>query len=73
METNLINAVIGMKQAANVGKIQYAVARKLLDHQRSQGAAVVKLIESANANQVKAGDAMMAAATGLGGLIDTYA
>lgn len=73
METNLINAAISFKQASNMTKVQYAVARKLLDNQKLQGASIVKLIDSANANQVKAGDAMIAAATGMGGLVDTYA
>ena len=73
MDTNFINSVISMKQAETAGKIQIAVARKMLDMQRFQGATAVKLIESASANQLKAGDAMIAAATGLGGLVDTYA
>ena len=73
MEMNLVNAAVGMKQAETLGRVQYAVARKMLDNQKLQGAAIVKLIESASTNQLKAGDAMMAAATGLGGKLDIYA
>ncbi|HQY88690.1 MAG TPA: putative motility protein [Tepidisphaeraceae bacterium] len=70
---SLVNAAVGMKQAQTASKVQYAVARKMLDNQQMQGAAIVKLINAANTSQVKAGDAMIAAATGLGGQLDTYA
>jgi len=48
------------------------VARKVMDMQEMQGAAMVKLIEAAGNTAAKAGDALVAAATGLGGGIDTY-
>jgi hypothetical protein len=62
-----------MKQAETMSKVQFAVARKVLDNQQIQGAAVVKLIEAASQNTVKAGDALVASATGLGGQLDMYA
>jgi hypothetical protein len=40
--------------------------------ERMQGAAAIQLLQSASAGAGKAGDAMVAAATGLGGAIDTY-
>ena len=50
--------------------VQTRVARKVLDMQEFQGAAAVKLIEAAGATAAKAGDALVAAATGLGGGIN---
>lgn len=70
---DLVNGVIAMKQAETMSRVQYAVARKLMDTQKQQGAAVVKLIEAAGAGMQKAGDALVAQATGLGSAIDTYA
>ena len=50
-----------------------AVAKKMLDMQQFQGDAAVKLIQAASKSMNGAGDALVAAATGLGGQIDTYA
>lgn len=69
---DLVNAAVGLKQAENISSIQFAVARKLMDSQKMQGAAAIKLIEAATNTASGAGDAMVAAATGLGGSIDTY-
>jgi len=49
------------------------VAAKLLDVNRSQGNAAVKLIQSAEQEVTSSGDALVAAATGLGASVDTYA
>lgn len=68
----LVSAAVGMQQAKIASQVQFAVARKMLDQQKFEGAAVVKLIQAATAGPAKAGDAMVAAATGLGGSIDTY-
>lgn len=56
-----------------MGQVQVAVAAKILNNERMQGAAAVKLIEAAAAGVNQAGDALVAAATGLGGTLDTYA
>ena len=48
------------------------MARKILDQQEQQGAAVVQLIEAAAKTGASAGDKLVAAATGLGGNLDTY-
>ena len=69
---DMISSAVGMKQAQTMGKIQYAVARKLLDNQQLQGAAAIKLIQAASANVNKAGDALVAQALGLGGKYDSY-
>jgi hypothetical protein len=70
---DLVNAAVNFKAATTMSRIQYAVARKLLDSQEMQGAAAVKLIEAAGQIATNAGDELVAAATGLGSSIDTYA
>lgn len=70
---SLVSAAVGLQQAKVASQVQYAVARKLLDSQQQQGAAVIKLIEAAAAGPAKAGDELVAAATGLGAQLDTYA
>ena len=69
---DLVTAFTGMKQAQLASQVQYAVAAKTMDMERMQGAAAIQLLQSASAGASKAGDAMVAAATGLGGAIDTY-
>ncbi|HRK31983.1 MAG TPA: YjfB family protein [Tepidisphaeraceae bacterium] len=73
MMDSLVSAAVGLQQAKVTSQVQFAVARKLLDNQQQQGASVIKLIEAAAAGPARAGDALVAAATGLGGSIDTYA
>ena len=70
---DLISAVTSMDQASTLGSVQMAVAKKILDMQNVQGDAAVKLIQAAGKSMNSAGDAMVAAATGLGGQLDTYA
>jgi len=69
---DLVNAAIGLKQAQLTSQVQFAVAKKLLDNQKFQGTAALKLLEAASNSTSKAGDEMVAAATGLGGEIDVY-
>ena len=69
---DLVNAVVGMKAAGTMAKVQYAVAAKILDAQRMNGDAVVKLIQAAGDGVNKAGDELVAAATGLGSALDVY-
>lgn len=73
MDTNLMNAAIGIKQAETMSRVQVAVAKKMMDVDKMNGSAALKLLESASQTSVKAGDALAAAATGLGGQVDTYA
>jgi hypothetical protein len=70
---DLTAAAIGFKQAQIASRVQYAVAGKVLDSQKMEGAAALKLLSAASSGVAKAGDAMVAAATGLGGAVDTYA
>ncbi|HEY7088318.1 MAG TPA: YjfB family protein [Tepidisphaeraceae bacterium] len=69
---DLVNAAVNFKQAETITQVQYAVARKLLDSQAQAGAAVVQLIDAAGKIGTSAGDQLVAAATGLGGNLDTY-
>jgi hypothetical protein len=48
------------------------VAKKVLDMQEFQGGAALKLLEAAGQSAGSSGDALFAAATGLGSEIDTY-
>ena len=70
---DLTAGIINFQQATLASNVQYAVARKLLDSQQIQGAAMVKLIDAANIGVNKSADQLVAAATGLGGEVDTYA
>lgn len=69
---DLVSSVVNFKQAQLASKVQFAVAGKILDQQKSNGAAVLKLLEAASTNAGRAGDQLVAAATGLGGEIDVY-
>ena len=69
---DLVSAFSGMQQAKLASQVQYAVAAKSMDMQRMQGAATIQLLESASAGASKAGDALVAAATGLGGSLDVF-
>jgi hypothetical protein len=73
MDMDLVSAFTGMQQAKIASQVQYAVAGKILDQQRSAGAAAVQLIEAATAGANRAGDQLVAAATGLGGTLDVRA
>ena len=69
----LVSGITQMQQAATMSRVQFAVARKLLNTQQKQGQAMVQLIEAASKTAVKAGDQLVAASTGLGGLLDVAA
>lgn len=70
---DLVSAVVSSQQAQLASKIQFAVAKKVLDNDRMQGAAAIKLIEAATMNASTASDSLAAAATGLGSQIDVFA
>ena len=67
---DLVAAVSGMQQAKIMAQVQYAVAGKVLDMQKFEGDAAIKLIQAAVAGANQAGDELVAAATGLGGSLD---
>ena len=68
---DLTSGIVNLKHAEVLGPVQMRVARKLLDAQQMQGAAAVKMIQAAGKVAASAGDALVAAATGLGSRIDT--
>ena len=67
---DLVSAISNLSTAQTLGQVQMQVARKILDNQRLQGAAAVKLIQAASEGVTQAGDALVAQATGLGGMLD---
>jgi hypothetical protein len=69
----LVSGIINLQQAALSSKIDFAVARKLLDSQAQTGSAALGLMNAATQGVSNAGDALTAAATGLCGQIDTFA
>lgn len=70
---DLVTAATNFSQANLATKVQYAVAKKLLDSQSEQGAAIVNMIQKADINQANASNDMVVAATGLGGSVDVTA
>jgi hypothetical protein len=70
---DLTAGIVGMKQAQVMGQVQMRVAKKMMDMQEMQGTAMVSLIDAAAQVATAAGDSLVAAATGLGGQLDTYA
>ena len=70
---DLTAGIVNLKQAQVMGQVQMSVAKKMMDMQEMQGAAMVGLINAAGKVAAAAGDSLVAAATGLGGSIDTYA
>ena len=69
---DLTSAITGLSAAKTQSAVQMKVARKILDNQEMQGAAAIKLINAAGEIANKSGDELVAAATGLGGSLDTY-
>jgi hypothetical protein len=70
---DLVNALVGMKQASLASQVQVRVAAKIMDAQKMNAAAALKLLDAANVGVARAGDELVAAATGLGGEVDVYA
>ena len=68
----LTSGILAFNNATLASKIDYAVAKKVLDNQEMQGASALKLIAAASKGFDQAGDQLVAAATGLGGSVDTY-
>jgi hypothetical protein len=69
----LTNSIIGINQAATMSKIQFAVAKKVMDTEQGEGQAAIELLQAATQGSSQAGDALAAAATGLGGQLDITA
>ena len=73
MDMDAVSGAMDLQAAKTISEVQMRVARKILDNQEMQGAAAIKLIEAASRGVATAGDSLVAAATGLGGTVDTYA
>jgi hypothetical protein len=69
---DLTSALANFQTSQVLAEVQIQVARKVMDMQQLQGAAMVKLIDAAGKSATQAGDSLVAAATGLGGEIDTF-
>ena len=69
---DLVSAAVNLQQASLASKVQFAVARKVLQTQRDSGQAAIQLLEAATGGPAQAGDQLTAAATGLGAEIDVY-
>ena len=70
---DLVSAITNLQSAQVSAAVQMRVAKKILDNEQMQGAAAVKLIDAAASGVSRAGDALVAQATGVGGMLDTYA
>lgn len=70
---DLVSAITGLSQAKALSAVQVSVAAKMLDLQKLGGKAAIQLLQAATNGVNQAGDALVAAATGLGGQVDTYA
>jgi hypothetical protein len=69
---DLTGAISNLQTNKTMGQVQIAVAKKIFDTQRQQGDAAIQLLQTAATGVSQAGDQLVAAATGLGGSIDTY-
>lgn len=69
VQNKLIEAQLAPKRTAE--QISTAVAKKTLDAAKMEGAAALKLLESAS--QISGGDQLVAKATGKGALLDVVA
>ncbi len=70
---DLAAAFTNLEQAKTLASVQIAVAGQILKNQRTEGSSAVKLLQTADNSVAQAGDELTAAATGLGGALDTYA
>ena len=70
---DLVNAMVGLQASGTMSRVQMAVAKKVMESQEMQGAAALELLQAASAQVDQAGQAAVAAATGLGREIDVYA
>jgi hypothetical protein len=70
---DLVSAITNLQSAQLSAAVQVRVAKKILDNEQMQGDVAVKLIDAAAGGVSRAGDELVAQATGLGGTLDTYA
>jgi hypothetical protein len=70
---DLVGACSSCQQAGVMAQVQLAVAKKIMNTQKTEGQAMVGLIEAATKGVSDAGDQLAAASIGLGGLVDVKA
>lgn len=69
---DVVSAITDLQHARTVGAVQMRVAKKVMEQQWGMGESALKLLHAATLGLDLAGDSLAAAATGLGGQIDTY-
>ena len=69
---DMVSAITDLQHAKTLGAVQMRVAKKVMEQQWTQGQAALKLLHAATQGLELAGDSLTAAATGLGGRVDTY-
>jgi hypothetical protein len=69
---DVVSAITGLQHARTMGEVQVRVAKKVMEQQWFQGMSALKLLYAATEGMKQAGDELVAAATGLGGAVDTY-
>ena len=69
---DVASAITDLQHARTVGAVQMRVAKKVMEQQWAEGQSALKLLHAATQDMASAGDALVAAATGLGGHVDTY-
>jgi len=67
---DLTNAIVGLQQAQVTSQIQIAVAGKILDMERTNGADATELLDSAEQGFSRSADTLATLASGLGGNLD---
>jgi hypothetical protein len=72
-QMDLVGAISNLQTSKALGEVQLRVARKILDDQKLQGAAALKLIQAADQGVGKATEAVAAQANALGGMLDVRA
>ena len=69
---DVVSAISDLQQAKTAGEVQMRVAKKVMEQQWQEGLSALKLLHAATEGLDLAGDHLVAAATGLGGQVDTY-
>ena len=69
---DVISAITDLQHARTMSAVQITVAKKVMEQQWNQGASALTLLHAATQGLNPAGDSLAAAATGLGGQVDTY-
>ena len=69
---DVVSAITDLQHAKAMSAVQMRVAKKVMEQQWSMGQSALQLLHAATEGLDLAGDSLAAAATGLGGQVDTY-